>query len=132
MNANAAQFLQQAANVVKEGGQWEGMEKEVEEDGEDSKIHIQTLELEVAEFKRDAKKATEALKREVKYLRENFGSKRDGPPRVQGLRSKLIHDNSTPITSVPPCFWSKTFKTLFSKLKSQGLEQEISMKYNTE
>ena len=105
VNANAAQFLQQTADIGKGSNQLERMEKEGAEEEEDSKIHIQTLELEVAEFKRDAKKATEALKKEVKYLRDNFGSKRDGPPRVQGLRSKLVHDNSTPITSVPPCFW---------------------------
>ena len=105
VNANAAQFLRQESSFTKDGKQWDGNGMEEENVGEDSKIHIQTLELEVAEFKRDSKKATESLKKEVKYLKENFGSKRDGPPRVQGLRSKLIHDNSTPVTSVPPCFW---------------------------
>ena len=71
----------------------------------EAKSHVESLELEIAEFKRDSKNTLKVLKKEVDDLSKNFGTKRDGPPRVQGLQSGLVHENNTPITSVPPLYW---------------------------
>ena len=71
----------------------------------EAKSHVESLELEIAEFKRDSKNTLKVLKKEVDDLNKNFGTKRDGPPRVQGLQSGLVHENNTPITSVPPLYW---------------------------
>ena len=71
----------------------------------EAKNHVESLELEIAEFKRDSKNTLKVLKKEINDLSKNFGTKRDGPPRVQGLQSGLVHENNTPITSVPPLYW---------------------------
>lgn len=102
VNAKSLQFRQEGVargdGMVAQAG---GVAGPMQVNGD----HIQALEVEIAEFKRDHKRATEALKKEVSYLKNNFGSKGDGPPRVQGLKSKVVHDNITPVTSVPPCMW---------------------------
>ena len=71
----------------------------------EAKNHVESLELEIAEFKRDSKNTLRVLRKEINDLSKNFGTKRDGPPRVQGLQSGLVHENNTPITSVPPLYW---------------------------
>lgn len=71
----------------------------------ESKSFVESLELELAEFKRDSKNTAKVLKKEIEDLSKNFGTARDGPPRVQGLQSGLVHENNTPITSVPPAYW---------------------------
>ena len=102
VNAKSPQFRQEGvARGDGMGAQACGVAGPMQVNGD----HIQALEVEIAEVKRDHKRATEALKKEVSYLKNNFGSKRDGPPRVQGLKSKVVHDNITPVTSVPPCMW---------------------------
>ena len=63
------------------------------------------LELEVAEFKRDSKKAMEALKKEVEDLESNFGSALDTPPNVQSIVSKVVHKNISMVANTPPALW---------------------------
>ena len=66
-------------------------------------LHL--LELEVAEFRRDAEGALKTLKEEVKNLETNFGNAMDSPPNVQSVVSKVVHRNVTMVANTPPALW---------------------------
>ncbi len=78
----------------------QGLDKE-----ELGKEALYLLELEVAEFKRDSKKAMETLEREVEDLEANFGSALDTPPNVQSIVSKVVHKNISMVANTPPALW---------------------------
>ena len=66
-------------------------------------LHL--LELEVAEFRRDAEGALKTLKEEVKNLETNFGNAMDSPPNVQSVVSTGVHRNVTMVANTPPALW---------------------------
>lgn len=72
---------------------------------EQKKECMAKLQLEIDEYKRDAKKSLEALEKEVGDLARNFGTPEGKPPNVMSIHSKLVHKNVTPVTNTPPALW---------------------------
>lgn len=63
------------------------------------------LQIEVDEFKRDAKRAAKNLAKEVKDIANNYGSEINQPPYVMSIGSKVVHQNLTPVTNTPALLW---------------------------